>query len=91
MRPGGRLLIVDFAPHELEFLRDKHAHLRLGFPTEQISGWLESAGLEMRHCRKLTAKGSQEKDGKHKSLIVTLWLAQNPNFLVAGNPAETTH
>ena len=31
LRPGGRLLIVDFAPHELEFLRERHAHRRLGF------------------------------------------------------------
>jgi DNA-binding transcriptional ArsR family regulator/protein-L-isoaspartate O-methyltransferase len=31
LRPGGRLLIVDFAPHTLEFLRDEHAHRRLGF------------------------------------------------------------
>ncbi len=85
LRPGGRLLIVDFAPHELEFLRDKHAHLRLGFPAEQVSSWLESAGLEMRACRKLAAKGNQDK-----SLIVTLWLAQNPNFLVAGNDAAPT-
>ena len=31
LAPGGRLLIVDFAPHELEFLRDAYAHERLGF------------------------------------------------------------
>ena len=30
LRPGGRLLIVDFAPHDLEFLRSEHAHRRLG-------------------------------------------------------------
>ena len=27
LRPAGRLLVVDFAPHGLEFLRDEHAHL----------------------------------------------------------------
>jgi len=31
LRPGGRLLVIDFAPHDLEFLRDEHAHRRLGF------------------------------------------------------------
>ena len=31
LAPGGRLLIVDFAPHELEFLREQFAHERLGF------------------------------------------------------------
>ena len=30
LAPGGRLLIVDFAPHELEFLREQFAHERLG-------------------------------------------------------------
>ena len=31
LAPGGRLLIVDFAPHELEDLRERFAHERLGF------------------------------------------------------------
>ena len=31
LAPGGRLLIVDFAPHDLEFLREDFAHDRLGF------------------------------------------------------------
>ena len=41
LRPGGRLLVVDFAPHELEFLRDEHAHRRLGFApeTDDAAGW----------------------------------------------------
>lgn len=43
--PGGRLLIVDFAPHKLEFLRDQHQHRRLGFSDGEIDGWLHSAGL----------------------------------------------
>src|SRR5204863_5063686 len=34
LRPGGRLLVIDFAPHDLEFLRDEHAHRRLGFAAE---------------------------------------------------------
>jgi len=72
LTPGGRLLVVDFAPHELEFLRDEHAHLRLGFPMEQVSGWLEGAGLEVTNTRKLAAKG-----GGDKSLVVSLWLARN--------------
>jgi ArsR family transcriptional regulator len=43
--PGGRLLIVDFAPHDLEFLRDEHQHRRLGFSDEEIGRWLDEAGL----------------------------------------------
>jgi ubiquinone/menaquinone biosynthesis C-methylase UbiE/DNA-binding transcriptional ArsR family regulator len=44
--PGGKLLIVDFAPHDLEFLRSEHQHRRLGFTDEEIARWLADAGLE---------------------------------------------
>ncbi len=43
--PGGQLLIIDFAPHTLEFLRLDHQHRRLGFSDEEIGRWLEVAGL----------------------------------------------
>ena len=36
LAPGGRLLIVDFAPHEREELRSRDAHVRLGFADEAI-------------------------------------------------------
>lgn len=44
--PDGRLLIVDFAPHDLEQLRQAHQHRRLGFSDEEIERWLGSAGLD---------------------------------------------
>ncbi len=44
--PDGRLLIVDFAPHALEHLRDQHQHRRLGFSGEEMARWLRAAGLE---------------------------------------------
>src|ERR1700761_7018699 len=43
LRPGGRLLVVDFAPHDLEFLREEHAHRRLGFAAETGTQWLAAA------------------------------------------------
>lgn len=46
VEPGGRMLIVDFAPHNLEFLRAQHQHRRLGFSSEEMARWLETAGLE---------------------------------------------
>ena len=45
LRPGGRLVIVDFAPHDLEFLRRDHAHRRLGFSDDEVKGWCRAAGL----------------------------------------------
>src|SRR6185312_12533336 len=43
--PGGKLIIVDFAPHKLEFLREQHAHRRLGFSDAEIRRWLAESGL----------------------------------------------
>jgi ArsR family transcriptional regulator len=43
--PEGRLIIVDFAPHDLEFLRAEHRHRRLGFLDEEMERWLTGAGL----------------------------------------------
>ena len=75
------MLIVDFAPHDLEFLRDEHAHLRLGFPLEQVTNWLETAGLEVQKTEQLSSKHSHEE----KSLVLTLWLAQNTHVGEANN------
>ncbi len=47
VKAGGRLLIVDFAPHERESLRTEDAHARLGFSDIQIKSWFEDAGLEV--------------------------------------------
>jgi ArsR family transcriptional regulator len=44
--PGGRLLIVDFAPHQLEHRRDEHQHRRLGFSDREMREWLSAGGLE---------------------------------------------
>jgi DNA-binding transcriptional ArsR family regulator/precorrin-6B methylase 2 len=69
---GGRLLVVDLAPHGLEFLRESQAHRRLGFAREQVAGWLEEAGLDCTLTRDLASprKGDDQ-------LTVTLWLGQD--------------
>ena len=43
--PDGRLIIVDFAPHRHEFLREHHQHRRLGFSDEEMARWLAEADL----------------------------------------------
>jgi ArsR family transcriptional regulator len=63
LAPGGRLLIVDFAPHEREELRDRDAHVRLGFADEAVLKFLEAAGLEARIVQHL--EGGE--------LTVTIW------------------
>jgi len=45
LRPGAGLAVVDFAPHGLEFLREEHAHRRLGFSDAEVVEWCEAAHL----------------------------------------------
>ncbi len=47
LREDGVLVIVDFAPHQLEHLRTEHAHRRLGFSDRQIAEWCNAAGLRI--------------------------------------------
>jgi ArsR family transcriptional regulator len=68
--PNGRLLIVDFAPHRLEFLREAHQHRRLGFSDAEMSRWLEAAGLAA--AAPVTLEPSSA-DG----LTVKIWAADN--------------
>ncbi|MBC7906802.1 MAG: metalloregulator ArsR/SmtB family transcription factor [Rhodospirillaceae bacterium] len=46
LKAGGQLVVVDFAPHDQETLRDQHAHRRLGFSDDEVAGWFRAAGLE---------------------------------------------
>ncbi len=79
LRPQGRLLVIDFAPHELEFLRDEHAHRRLGFAEETVSQWLEQAGLEVISHRSVPPEA-----GSDGEIAVSLWLARDPRLAIAG-------
>jgi ubiquinone/menaquinone biosynthesis C-methylase UbiE len=74
LSPGGKLLIVDFAPHELEFLRSREAHERLGFTHEQVAGWLKDAGLTPNTVEDMKPKA----DDREEILTVTIWLAERP-------------
>ncbi len=73
LAPGGRLIVVDFAPHRCEILREKHEHRRLGFSAEEIAEYLREAGLDLMLHRDL-APGGDETEEK---LTVSLWLARD--------------
>ena len=83
LRPGGRLLVVDFAPHEQEFLREQFAHRRLGFARETVMQWITASGLEP-----LTFKSLPPDVGSEGKIAVSLWLARDTRALMA-TPATT--
>lgn len=74
LRPGGRMMIVDFAPHELEHLRADYAHRRLGFSDADAKGWARACGLAVGGSETLTP-GADEQD----RLSVKLWLLKAPH------------
>ena len=76
LSPKGRLLIVDFAPHELEFLRTEHEHRRLGFSDDEVFEWCRAAGLEAQEVRQV--EPVRDKSSEVPSPAVSLWLAIRP-------------
>jgi ArsR family transcriptional regulator len=78
LKPGGRLLVVDFAPHDLENLRSEHAHRRLGFREDEVAGWARTAGLETDPVAHLPGK----------PLTVSIWRATRPLDAAAASSAQ---
>ncbi|MDT7935179.1 MAG: metalloregulator ArsR/SmtB family transcription factor [Sphingomonadaceae bacterium] len=68
LAPGGRLLVIDFAPHAREELRSTQGHARLGFADETVIGWLRGCGLNAAVAGRLAGP----------ELTVTLWLGERP-------------
>ena len=70
LKLGGRLLIVDFAPHDLERLRSEHAHRRLGFADGEVVKWCRAAGLRVDRVEHLPGK----------ELTVSIWQADRASM-----------
>jgi ubiquinone/menaquinone biosynthesis C-methylase UbiE/DNA-binding MarR family transcriptional regulator len=75
LAPQGKMLIVDFAPHDFEELRDEHAHRRLGISSEHMAGWMARVGLNLIKHDVLPPPYVNARMG----LTVSLWLAENAN------------
>lgn len=69
LSPGGRLMIVDFAPHEQDVFREKFAHTHLGISDERMADWLMEAGLVLGTAENVAPP---QKDG----LRVIVWVAE---------------
>ncbi|MBY0563484.1 MAG: metalloregulator ArsR/SmtB family transcription factor [Hyphomonadaceae bacterium] len=66
LKRGGRLVIVDFARHQLEFLRERHAHRRLGFADDEVQAWCSEAGVKQ-------VKTTALAPDKAGALTVKIW------------------
>jgi ubiquinone/menaquinone biosynthesis C-methylase UbiE/DNA-binding transcriptional ArsR family regulator len=73
LKPGGCLILSDFAPHDLEFLRDDHAHRRLGFSDDEVRDWCAASGLQLEEIETLSPAS-----GEKKKLTVKIWLCRAP-------------
>lgn len=67
LKPGGDMLIVDFAPHALEFLRSEHAHRRLGLSQEHMRDWAAAADLAVQAVEEFPNQNTE------RGLTVCLW------------------
>ena len=74
LRPGGRLVVIDFAPHEHLQLREEHAHRWLGFSEETIRDHFTRLGLNAEKTRRLEGG----------AITVVLWSARRPANDTAG-------
>jgi ArsR family transcriptional regulator len=80
LRPRGRLILVDFAAHGEEKLRDEFQHHRLGFSDDEIRRWCADCGLEPDLV-------IEQLPGS--PLTVKFWLARQRRNVHALNPART--
>jgi ubiquinone/menaquinone biosynthesis C-methylase UbiE len=69
LKPSGRLLIADFAAHDIEAMRETYAHRRLGFERKTVEEWMRQNGLRCTHYQAI--RPPTDSDGK---LTVSLWL-----------------
>ncbi len=71
----GRMIVVDFAPHNEKSLQTEHGHRWLGFDDEDIGNWFAAAGLAVRAVKRLPGD----------PLTVCLWSAEKRQETLLAN------
>lgn len=66
LAPGGRLIVIDLARHDVERLRIEKRHRRLGFGDEEMSSWFKELSLVEEPPRRLQGP----------ELTVVIWTAR---------------
>ncbi len=77
--PGGQLIIVDFAPHDFEFLREVQGHRRLGISEADMIDWAHAAGLALKAPKTFAPPASLDQ-----GLNVHIWTATLPAHQFGG-------
>ena len=88
LKPGGQLVVVDFAPHNLEFLRETQGHRRLGISEDNMKLWADAAEFALQAPQKFDPPASLDQ-----GLSVLIWTAtQFDKHLgeTSGNPLAVT-
>lgn len=85
LTPGGRLVVVDFAPHTQERLRHQFAHRRLGFPPEAINEWIVANGLDPVGFETLLPEPATA--GR---IAISIWVARDRRD-AASDPSSDSH
>jgi ArsR family transcriptional regulator len=76
LKPGGELVIIDFATHELDFLREKQGHKRLGIRNADMEAWCADAGLTVSPPHRIDPPETLEQ-----GLSVLIWKAIRPSSI----------
>jgi ArsR family transcriptional regulator len=71
LKGGGRVVVVEFAPHTLEHLRAEHAHRHLGVSEQDLDRWAEKAGLSVKGAKTFRAPKGE------KGISVMVWSADS--------------
>lgn len=73
LAPGGKLIIVDFAPHDHEFMREAFGHRRLGIREDNMKSWTMRSGLDLEQIMRFDPPQDLES-----GLAVLIWCARKP-------------
>ena len=75
VKTNGRLIIIDYLPHSIDFLAQDYHHMWNGFPPEEMARWFSQNSLSLQHMQSYQADLKGKKKASD-SLVVGLWVAQ---------------
>jgi ArsR family transcriptional regulator len=73
LSPGGKVIIVDFAQHNHEFMREAFSHRRLGIREDNMQAWARQAGLTLDDVVRF-----EPPENLEPGIAVLVWQARKP-------------